>query len=377
MTSLSRMDVKKLTEEPSPKVRGMLAEKIATDYREQNFSDAESAIANDIFRILLKDVEVRVRKALAEQLAYCPNAPHDIILKLANDEAEVAVHVLEHSTVLTEEDLITIVESTYEVVKLCAIARRETISEDLSGTLLETTNTLVMQNLFRNKGAALSERQMMKAWDKIVATNSLLETLVDHGKLPLIIAEKLFLAVTEEYRVTLNKQYKFSTPIINKATNDVREWELLGITPADDKADPDDELLVEGMVDELYLKGRLTHSLLMRALCVGNLKVFEAGIARMASVPRVNARILLMEATGLGLKAIYQAASMPEGFYDAIRVLLRISLEETEFGRVRRSDFRKRVIDRIYQEKYNRTVENMEYMLSIIGGKTLERANLH
>jgi len=371
------MDVKKLTQEPSPKVRGLLAGKIALEYRDNQFSEVESAVAVDIFRLLIKDAEVKIRRALAEQLAHCPHAPHDIILKLANDEAEVAGFILEHSSVLTEEDLISIVQSTYEVIKLCAIARRQSISEDLSTSLIETSNTLVMQNLFRNKSAAIGERPMMKAWEKITGSDTLLETLVEHGRLPLIIAEKLFLAVSEEYKYRLSKQYRFSTPLINKATNDVREWELLGITPADEKADPSDEDLVEDLVDELHVKGRLTHSLLMRALCVGNLKVFESGIARMANVPRVNARILLMESSGLGLQAIYKASGMPEGFYDAIRVLLRISLEETEFGRIRRSDFRKRIIDRIYMEKLNRTVENMEYLLSIIGGKTIARADVH
>lgn len=377
MTTLTAMDVKKLTQEPSPKVRGLLAEKIALDYREKLFTDAESNIAVDIFRILVKDAEVKIRKNLAEQLAHCAHVPHDIILSLANDEAEVATPVLEHSSVLTEEDLIAIVESTYEVIKLCAIARRQSISEALSTCLMETSNTLVMQHLFQNKGAAFSERQMMKSWDKITNTPSLLETLVDHGGLPLIIAEKLFLAVSDEYKRQLTKQYRFGAPLINKAASDAREWELLGITPDDDNTDLGDESQVDDLVETLFQKGRLTHSLLIRALCVGNLRVFESGIARMADVPRVNARILLLESSGLGLKAIYKAAQMPEGFYEAVRALLKISLEETEYGRVRRSDFRKRVIDRIYMEKLNLTVENMEYLLSIIGGKTFARTHIH
>src|SRR5438132_180502 len=119
---LTPMDVRKLTEEPSSEVRGMLAAKIAMDYRASHFSANEADIAGDIFRILLKDTEKRVRMALAEELAHCPQVPHDIVLSLANDEAEIAVHVLEYSNVLTEDDLIAIVESTQEVLKLCAIA---------------------------------------------------------------------------------------------------------------------------------------------------------------------------------------------------------------------------------------------------------------
>ncbi len=374
MKNLTAMDVKKLTQEPSAQIRGMLAGKIAMDYRQNEFTAAEATIAADIFRILIKDVEIKIRKSLAEQLAHCPNTPRDIIMKLAADESDVAIPVLEHSSVLNEDDLIMLVQSTYEVVKLCAIARRDSISEDLSGSLLETSNTLVLQNLLHNKGAAINERQLMKAWDRITSNHTLLEALVSRGGLPLTIAEKLFLAVSDELKEALKKQYKLNSPSVNRAFEDVREWELLGITPAQDQMDTTDEELVEDLVHELHMKGRLTHSLLIRALCVGNLKVFEAGMAKLAAVPRVNARILMMESSGAGLKAIYTAAKMPEGFFEAVRVLLRISLEETEFGQERRSDFRKRIIDRIYIEKYNRTVENMEYLLSIIGGKAVAGA---
>lgn len=371
MKNLTAMDVRALTQEPSAPIRGMLASKIAMEYRQNAFSDTESTIAVDIFRILIRDVEVKIRKSLAEQLAFCPHAPHDIILHLAADEPDVAVYVLEYSPVLNEDDLIAIVRSTYEVTKLCAVARRQSISEDLSGSLLETSSTPVLQQLLQNKNAAISERQLMKAWDRIASHGNLLETLVKRGGLPLSIAAKLLLAVSGELKESLKSQYKFAATQVDATLSDVREWELLGLTPGHDSIDPGDEELVEDLVHELESKGRLTHSLLLRALCVGNLKVFEAGMARLANVPRVNARILLLEGSGAGLEAIYRAAKMPEGFYEAVRLLLRISLEETDFGELRRSDFRKRVIDRIYIGKYNRTVENMEYLLSIIGGKTV------
>src|SRR5277367_2306146 len=143
MKHLTRMDVKTLTEEPSSKVRGQLAGKIAMDYRSGSFTAAEAGIANDIFRLLIRDVEKNVRQALAEQLAYCANTPRDIIVRLANDEAEVAAPVLEYSSVLTEEDLIAIVQSSQEVVKLRAVARRSNVSADLASCLVQAHNELV------------------------------------------------------------------------------------------------------------------------------------------------------------------------------------------------------------------------------------------
>ena len=375
MTQLSSIDVKTLMREPSAQMRGVLASKIAAEYRLNRFSRAEETLANDIFRILLKDAQVSIRAAVAQQLAHCPSAPHDIILQLANDISEVAAPVLQHSSVLSEEDLVAIVRSTHEVLKLCAIAERPTVSEVLAQSLMDTGKPIVLQHLFGNRGAAFNSIQLMHSWNLIAEQPSLLEALVARGGLSLGIAEKIYHVASDEMRHSLSKQYKLDIPTVKKASGDAREWSVLDLASASDTLSSDEQ--VEDFVDGLHFNGRLTHSLLMRALCTGNLAVFEYGIAKMAGVPRINARILLMEGSGRGLAAIYKAAVMPEGFFEAVKTLLRISLEESDFGRTQSSDFRKKVIERIYMEKYNRTVENMEYLLSIIGGKVPARAHVH
>lgn len=367
--NLTLMDVKKLTEEPSPKVRTMLASKIAADFQSGHFTEAEAHIAADIFRILVKDAERKIRRTLAEHLSRTPNVPHDIVWKLAHDEADIAAPVLQYSTVLTEDDLLSIIKSTREVLKLCSIARRENLPEKASDSLIETHNEEVLQHLFDNKTAAVSEKGLMESWKYVSSSRSLLETLVHRGSLPLTIAEKIYTVVSDDLKHVLVRQYKLGAPVAQKSTQDSREWEMLGILPGEGKIDPNNDAQVEDLVDQLYLSGRLTHSLIIRALCIGSLSVFEAGMARLAGVPRVNARILLMDSGSLGFSAIYKASHMPEGFFEAIKVLLRISLEETEFGRNKRNDFRRRVVDRIYIENHHRTVENMEYLLSIIGGR--------
>ncbi len=367
--NLTLMDVKKLTEEPSNKVRGMLATKIAADYQSGHFSESEAFIAADIFRILLKDAEKKIRRTLAEHLSHCPGAPHDIIWKLAHDEADVAAPVLQYSHVLTEQDLVSIIKSTRDVLKLCSVARREHVTEPVSDTLLETHNEEVLNDLFNNKSAKLSEKGLIDSWRYVSSNRSLLETLVHRGGLPLTIAEKIYTVVTDELKTALVQQYKINVPLAAKASADAREWEMLGIIPGGGKIDPANDAQVEDLIDQLYLSGRLTHSLLIRSLCVGSLSVFETGIARLAGVPRVNARILLMDTGSLGFHAIYKASHMPEGFFEAVRKLLQISLEETEFGRTKRSDFRRRIIDRIYMENHHRTIDNMEYLLAIIGGR--------
>lgn len=365
---LTAMDIHKLIESPSGVALDALASKIVVAFSSGSFNLNESAIAADIFRLLLKDAEKSVRVTLAEHLYDNIDAPHDIIFKLACDENDVADRVLRHSMVLTDDDLVAIVESTKEVLNLCAIAKRDKVSERVSEALIDTQQEMVLTDLFYNKGAMIGEQGLNKAWGMIATSNSLLTALVKRGGLPLTVAEKIFHSVSGELRSHLAREYKLSPSALQKASVDAREWELLGIMPVEDFPHPDSGGRIDELADHLYITGRLTHSLVIRALCMGYLNLFESCLARLACIPRVNARILLLGGPD-GFKALYREAGMPEGFMDAVETLLAVTNEITDYGCVRAKDFRKEVVESIYRKGYNRSVDGMSYLLSIIDGK--------
>jgi uncharacterized protein (DUF2336 family) len=372
------MDVKRLMQEPSAQVRGILAGKIAADYRSQQFNQSEMQIAQDIFRRLIKDAEISIRQSMALELAHCPHAPEDVVIALARDEHHaISTPVLEHSEVLSEDDLVSIVQCTNSALRLCAIARRKIVSQELAGSLMETGNGIVMQTLFRNQGAVINEENLLPLWKRLPLTEPLMQALVERGGLPMTIVEKIYYSASEHIKSQLGEQYPAYREHIEKAGDHAYAFEMLGIAPLMNKATQDEYEIVENMVDDLYHRGKLTHSLVIRSLCTGNVAFFECGMARLAEIPRVNARILMMDEGEKGFCALYQAASMPEGFYNAVCALMKITLEETQFGLNGSKDLRKRIVDRIYQSGYHRTIENMEYLLSIIGSKRPAGEHVH
>ncbi len=82
---LTEADLERLMCDPSPEVRAGTVGKIASHFGSGEFSDSERRLAEEIFRILARDVEVRVREALSVHLKECPQIPHDIALSLAKD----------------------------------------------------------------------------------------------------------------------------------------------------------------------------------------------------------------------------------------------------------------------------------------------------
>lgn len=373
--ALTNRDIDLLIRERSPKVRADLVAKIATDFNGGRFNEVEKHLAFDIFRLLLKDIEVRVRRALSENLHSNLEVPPDIALRLSQDVAEVAIPMLEHSYVLTEEDLMEIVQSTRSALKLEAVARRPSISRSLSGALIHTQIPSVLSTLFGNKCASLSDEDVIKTLEKMQHENAVLSALVERGGLSLTIVEKLFLYVSDELKNHLSCQYKLKSHIASESLDVAREWSTLRIIKKE--STPDD---IMDLVTHLHSSGRLSHSMVLRSLCMGDLRFFNHAMSKLAGVDYANTCMLLLDPGGLGFKALYDASGMPEGFYGAVETLHRLALEETAYGRFQQEDFKKRIIHRLIREGYDREVENMSYIITLIGAMPAQEesdATLH
>ena len=84
-----------------------------------------------------------------------------------------------------------------------------------------------------------------------------------------------------------------------------RERSIINLSSSSSEQD------VEKLVVQMHANKRLTPSLVLRALCMGDMAFFEASIAVMANVPLANARILLHDAGNLGVKSLYAKTGLP------------------------------------------------------------------
>src|ERR1700733_11657423 len=135
VSSLTQADVARLLAEPSAAVRAEVAHKLAQDIDSTTLSEAEIELANDVVRIMARDVEATVRRALSENLRRARHLPHDVALRLANDVEAVALPILSDSPVLTDADLLAIVREGPSR-KQEAVATRDEVSEQVSDALV-------------------------------------------------------------------------------------------------------------------------------------------------------------------------------------------------------------------------------------------------
>ncbi|WP_371738169.1 DUF2336 domain-containing protein [Magnetospirillum sp. UT-4] len=356
--TLREEDVARLLSNPTADVRAEIAEKIASQHA--GLSAEQRRMAEDIFRLMVKDAEVRVREALARQLKENPLVPHDVALDLARDVDAVSLPMLQFSEVLTDEDLVEIVKSQ-GTGKQVAVASRAHVSADLAEALVETHNEAVVATLVSNEGAELTETTLQKVVEEFGASETVGGKLVARRSLPVTVAERLMTRVSENLREALMQRPDVSPETATSLLLQARELAVLGL------ADADSDVLK--LVDHLYRNGRLTPSIILRAVCMGDMVFFEASLAKLARIKLENARTLIHDAGRRGFEALFEKAGLPKAFFRAMRAAVDVSYQmEYDGGPNDRERFSRRMIERILTQYGDLGVEfendDLEYLLA-------------
>jgi len=359
---LTKEDVAKLMADPSPEVRAETTAKIASQFQVEALSPAERQIAEEIFRKLVKDVEVRVRESLAAHLKNSPDLPHDVAMALANDVDSVSLPMLKFSEVLTDEDLVEIARDQGEA-KQVAIAQRPSVSPRVADALIDTGNERAVARLVANDGAKLTEQALGRVMDEYQESEAVSDSLSRRPSMPASISAQLVEALSERLQDFLLQKHDVSPDVASNLILQARERATMSLV---DYGSTDTEL--ENLVDQLARKDRLSASLLLRALCMGDMSFFERALARLASLPLQNARILIHDHGGLGLESVYMKAGLPKRLYPAFRAGIELS-DETDYdgGHNDRSRFIERMLERIltqFEDPLSRmTQEDIDYLM--------------
>ncbi|RVU34742.1 DUF2336 domain-containing protein [Hwanghaeella grinnelliae] len=312
--NLNHDDVARLMSDPSPENRASTAEKVAQQFGDGTLSESEGKLAEEIFNIMVKDAEERVRVALAKNLQSAPNLPHDLASKLASDTSDsVALPIIRYSDVLTEDDLLEIVR-TQPGARQVAVAERPAVSESVSEAIVEHGTEDAVVSLVSNEGAAISDTALERVVEKHGEIERVQKPLVHRERLPVSVAEKLVSKISDELKTYLVANHDLPEQMAADLILQTRERATIGLV-SEGASEEDLVVLVKQMRD----KGRLTPSIILRALCVGDMPFFETAISLLADVPISNARVLIHDEGDLGLRSLYDKAGLPRALYVAFR----------------------------------------------------------
>lgn len=265
---------------------------VASLYRIQGpeLNERERGLTRDILRRLTGDVEMAVRIALAQRLADDITAPPDLILLLVDDAIEVARPLILRSPLLTDRDMLQLVAKA-GVAHQEAVAERPHIGVPVTDALVQCDAESVLVRLARNATAKISDTAYRALVERSRAIIGLQEPLLRRADLPVELAQRMSVWVSDALQGYIQANYKIPAEKIaaalSEATDTLQRGPKAPGEPAGDSA--------HKLVEKLALSGQLKASFLMRVLSQGQIDLFELGFARLLEVDLAHFRRLFYD----------------------------------------------------------------------------------
>ncbi|MBX2830617.1 MAG: DUF2336 domain-containing protein [Rhodospirillales bacterium] len=198
-----------LTDDTDDSVRGSLAEKIAhlSAGLTPNETDKLRRMTYEALDKLARDQAVHVRQVISETLKDIAEAPQPIIQQLARDaESVVCGPVLQYSPVLSEDDLLEIIDGASGRGALSFVSRRRDVGEKLADAIAASSDKDAISHLLGNKSAQIREETLDQLIDRAPDYPEWHEPLVERPKLPPTAAGKLARFVAENLISVLERR---------------------------------------------------------------------------------------------------------------------------------------------------------------------------
>lgn len=338
---LSEQDIQRLVKSENADDRAVAAHKMCRVIEGTALTAEERAAAQDIIRIVADDAAELVRRALAVTLRTSGLVPVDVAHKLALDVPAVAVPLLTHSPVFSDDELAEIVR-TGGPVRQIAVAKRDTLSEPVTSALASYGVEEAVVIACANDNACFNDGSLACVFDRFGTSEIVQSALVHRKALPASVTEPLLQVVGEALRQQLISRHAVAPEVAAKLAEATQERATLEMhDPVVTRRDPAE------LAQHLARVERLTPSLMLRALARGQMTFFEHALAVMSGVPHGRAALMVHDAGPLGFRAIYDRAGLPARLFQTFRTALETyRMLKAEQGYLEPLQFQERLIER-------------------------------
>ena len=340
---LNKQDVEKLSSNPKAETKGAVAQKVSAYYSGSTVTPKGLKLAEDIFRIMVRDVEIKVRQVLAESLKNCHNLPEDIVASVIRDSDSVAVPFIKYYSSLSNDDLIRILNIP-SLNKQKAVAGRLNLPHEISQYIAEKCPEEVVGALISNETAHIHEKTYDTILEKYQESEDIKKRLVYRMEVPTSVIEKIANSLSEELKKHLIMSHNLPVDLATDIIEEVKEKTTLRISE-----DYSSDKQIEELVHQLYASNRLTPGLVVRSICMGDLKFFEYAVVYLSNTPILEVRKTLFNPSAdFMVRNLLRKAYIPKTMFPAVFSALKV-IKEIRFDcrKSNRRSFAHKVIERI------------------------------
>ena len=305
------------TAPPSRRADGASA--LARAYLYANLNASQRADAARVLTGFLDDPSPDVRRSLAEGLASAAEAPHHIVLALADDCAAVSSLVLSRSPVLSDAELIDCA-ATAEPTAQAAIASRPDLSAPVAAALAEVGAPDALVVLAGNRALQLPGFAIRRMIERHGEFAELRQGLLGRDDLPPSVRVDLVAATARALAAFVTARNWLSGERMTRVV--LEAGDKAAVTIAGGDSDSRREL-----VAHLRGSGRLTTGFAFRAILSGKIELFKAILVELSGMPALRVDGLVRHCDSTGFASLYRNCGLPAELLPAFRIALAAARE--------------------------------------------------
>lgn len=293
----------------------------------QQISVTEIDLMMDILSTIISDIELNIRKKLSLKLADRSDVPVELIILLANDEIEVANPLLIQNTLLTDKELVRIIQRKSRQHQF-SIAARKMLSSDVSRELVRTGDNDVIVTLLTNQSAKIDNDIIELLVENSKSRKVLQAPLIRRQDLPKHIAARMYSWISMSLKNELLEIHSFTKEELEKSI----ESSITELKEEDQSHHNkiDAEVI---LIAKLKKADKLHISFLMKSLRQGNTRLFELAFAEILGIPEDIMCNILYERGPAALAIACSAARIDKSvFLTMFRLTREAKMMDTELS---------------------------------------------
>ena len=278
------------------------------------YSSAELQHFDVIMSTVTEQVEIALRREIAEKLADTPDAPKGLLRQLAHDEIHVAEPILSRSPALDEEDLVRVVRQRGQD-HMKAITKRRDVPQKLTAELVERGNAEVLTSLAENSGAKFDEDSMEKMVDYARSIKELQKPMAERYDLPPQLLTKMYFFVSSQLKKEILRRSDLLDPSVIDQAVDANRSKILNeaVKNANSKVAEAQEFIAHHI-----RQGSITETLLKDLIEAGRSTEFLLAFSHFAGVDTTTAKNILNDSTFESVAICCRSAEMERATFTKI-----------------------------------------------------------
>ncbi len=286
---------------------------------ETDISDHDREMIADILLSMIRQAEIDLRESLSERLCAMEDVPEDLVLHLAHDAISVAQPILRYSPVLTEQDLLYIIQSKGREYWQ-AIAQRRLLDDCVIDALVDRNDESTALNLIMNDTIVLKTTALESFAELSKYSDRLAEPLLARREMPQKLAMDLFWHVSAQLRQHIARNFDIPKEKIDAALQDALE----------DFADtsvgvqnPRPSALMVDMAAQYGRTDRISDAMLVKILRRGQVRFFVALLAQRSGLTTETVHEIMRQVGGQGMAVACRAMGVVKESFVSIFLLSR------------------------------------------------------